>query len=144
MRTPIALRVPLIRDGDQFREASWPEAFAKCRELIHGVLDRHGIKSMTAFVGNPVGHSFSLGRYGAMLMKRFGHIYSAGTIDQWPKNVTSVLMYGNTWKIPAPDVPRTRLPDRDGRQPAGVGWVAARVSRHARANSTRYASEVAK
>ncbi len=37
------------------------------------------------------------------------HIYSAGTIDQWPKNVTSILMYGNMWKIPAPDINRTDL-----------------------------------
>jgi anaerobic selenocysteine-containing dehydrogenase len=104
---PDRLRTPLIREGDRFREASWSEAFARCRELIHGVLERHGPASLTAFVGNPVGHSFSLGRYGAMLMKRFHHIYSAGTVDQWPKNLSCVLMYGNAWKIPAPDIPRT-------------------------------------
>lgn len=63
--------------------------------------------SFTAFVGNPVGHSFGMGRYGAMLMRHLPHIYSAGTIDQWPKNVTCALMYGNQWKIPAPDIPRT-------------------------------------
>ena len=34
-------------------------------------------------------------------------IYSAGTVDQWPKNVACALMYGSMWSIPAPDVPRT-------------------------------------
>jgi len=58
-------------------------------------------------VGNPVGHSFSLGRYGALLFGKLPHIYSSGTVDQWPKNVTCTLMYGNNWKIPAPDITRT-------------------------------------
>ena len=64
---------------------------------------------MTAFIGNPAGHSFSISRYGALLMGQAGFkcIYSAGTVDQWPKNVSSVLMYGNMWKIPTPDVRRT-------------------------------------
>src|SRR5690349_18613331 len=56
---PDRVRVPMIREGDRFREATWAEAFARCRELIGGVLDRHGVEAMTAFVGNPVGHSFS-------------------------------------------------------------------------------------
>ncbi|NCY15966.1 MAG: molybdopterin dinucleotide-binding protein, partial [Actinobacteria bacterium] len=37
----------------------------------------------------------------------FPAIYSAGTVDQWPKNVSSVLMYGNMWKIPTVDIRRT-------------------------------------
>ncbi|MFA5883377.1 MAG: molybdopterin-dependent oxidoreductase [Acidimicrobiia bacterium] len=104
---PDRVRHPLIREGDTFREASWDEAFDRCEELIHGVLERHGAGAMTAFVGNPVGHSFSLGRYGALLFSKFPHIYSSGTVDQWPKNVTCALMYGNMWKIPTPDVTRT-------------------------------------
>ena len=104
---PDRVRTPLIREGDTFREATWDEAFARCEELIDGVLDRYGAAATTAFVGNPVGHSFSLGRYGALLFSKFPHIYSSGTVDQWPKNVTCALMYGNMWKIPTPDVRRT-------------------------------------
>ena len=106
---PDRLRTPMIREGTTWREATWPEAFARCAELIAGVRDAHGPKAMTAFVGNPVGHSFTLGRYMAMLIGQAGFemIYSAGTIDQWPKNVTSTLMYGNSWKIPTVDLPRT-------------------------------------
>src|SRR4051812_48185122 len=52
-RDPDRVRVPLIRDGDTFREASWDEAFARCRKLIHGVRERHGVEAMTAFIGNP-------------------------------------------------------------------------------------------
>ncbi|NUU22297.1 MAG: molybdopterin-dependent oxidoreductase, partial [Streptomycetaceae bacterium] len=35
------------------------------------------------------------------------HIYSSGTVDQWPKNVSSLLMYGGMWTIPVPDLRRT-------------------------------------
>lgn len=104
---PDRVRRPLVRDGDRFREVSWDEAFARCEELIHGVLERYGPSATTAFVGNPVGHSFSLGRYGALLFSKFPHIYSSGTVDQWPKNVTCALMYGNMWKIPTVDITRT-------------------------------------
>lgn len=104
---PDRIRTPLIREGDTFREATWDEAFARCEELIHAVVDRHGAAATTAFVGNPVGHSYSLGRYGALLFSKFPHIYSSGTVDQWPKNVTCALMYGNMWKIPTPDIRRT-------------------------------------
>ncbi len=34
-------------------------------------------------------------------------IYSAGTVDQWPKNVSCALMYGGMWTIPVPDLDRT-------------------------------------
>jgi anaerobic selenocysteine-containing dehydrogenase len=33
---PDRVRVPMIREGDTFREASWDEAFARCQELIAG------------------------------------------------------------------------------------------------------------
>ena len=112
---PDRIRVPMIREGSpddpQWRQATWDEAFARCEELLHGVLDEHGIEAMTAFIGNPAGHSFSLSRYGALLMGQAGFpmIYSAGTVDQWPKNVSSVLMYGNMWKIPTVDIAHTDL-----------------------------------
>jgi anaerobic selenocysteine-containing dehydrogenase len=106
---PDRIRVPMVREGDTWREVSWDEAFAKCEELIHGVVQRHGIESCTAFVGNPAGHNFDLQRYMALLIGNAGfhHIYSAGTVDQWPKNVACILMYGNMWKIPTPDIQRT-------------------------------------
>ncbi len=33
-------------------------------------------------------------------------IYSAGTVDQWPKNVSSALLFGGMWTFPIPDVDR--------------------------------------
>ena len=106
---PDRIRQPMVRDGDTWREVTWDEAFARCEELIHGLRERYGIAAFTAFIGNPVGHSYTLGRYMPLFIGQSGmpHIYSSGTVDQWPKNLSSVLMYGNMWKIPSPDIQRT-------------------------------------
>ncbi len=106
---PDRIREPMIRAGDQWREVSWDEAFARCEELLLGVRERHGIGAMTAYIGNPTVHNFSLSRYVGLLigLAGFPMIYSAGTVDQWPKNVACALMYGGMWDIPAPDLQRT-------------------------------------
>ncbi len=106
---PDRLRTPLIRDGKQWREVSWDEAFETIAQRLHPVLESHGIGAVTAYIGNPTAHNFSLSRYvGAFMpMSTLPIIYSAGTVDQWPKNVSSALMYGGMWTIPTPDLDRT-------------------------------------
>ena len=101
----------MVREGDGWREVTWDEAFARCEELLRPVIDQHGIGAVTAFVGNPTAHNFSLGRYVGILIGMSGipMIYSSGTVDQWPKNLSSQLMYGGMWTFPIPDVPRTDL-----------------------------------
>src|SRR6478736_8689880 len=101
----------MVRDGDEWREVTWDEAFRRCSELLGPVIAEHGIEAVTAYVGNPLAHNFSLGRYVGILIGMSGipMIYSAGTVDQWPKNVSSHLMYGGMWKIPVPDIQRTDL-----------------------------------
>jgi len=109
---PDRLRAPVIRQADgTFREATWDEAFARCDELLLPVIAAHGIEAVTAYVGNPLAHAFSLSRYIGILIGMSGipMIYSPGTVDQWPKNVSSHLMYGGMWSIPVPDVRRTDL-----------------------------------
>ena len=108
---PDRLRAPLIKDTDgTHREASWDEAFARAEELLGGVVADHGKEAVTVYVGNPAAHNYSISRYVGLLMGLAdlpGPIYSAGTVDQWPKNLTCWTMYGNQWRIPAPDLPNT-------------------------------------
>ena len=106
---PDRIREPMVRDGDEWRTVTWDEAFARCDELIAGVIERHGREAMTAYIGNPTVHNLSLSRYIGLFVAPAGFpmIYSAGTVDQWPKNVACMLMYGGMWTIPAPDIQRT-------------------------------------
>ena len=56
---PDRLRAPLVREGDQWREVGWDEAFARCEELLSGVVERHGKEAVrrgqwSIALGNPV------------------------------------------------------------------------------------------
>jgi anaerobic selenocysteine-containing dehydrogenase len=106
---PDRVRAPMIRTGDQWTEVDWDTAFARCDELLAGVIDRHGKHAISCYIGNPTAHNFSLGRYVGLFigLAALPVVYSAGTVDQWPKNLTAALMYGGMWSIPTPDVPRT-------------------------------------
>ncbi|HYX99760.1 MAG TPA: molybdopterin dinucleotide binding domain-containing protein, partial [Mycobacterium sp.] len=81
---------------------------------------KHGIGAVTAYTGNPLAHSFSLARYAGVLMGMSGMpvTYSPGTVDQWPKNLSSHLMYGLWWNFPVPDIERTDLMVIMGANPA--------------------------
>jgi anaerobic selenocysteine-containing dehydrogenase len=63
---------------------------------------------VTAYYGNPVAHNYSLSRYAAAFtaMANLPVIYSAGTVDQWPKNVSNALLFGGMWNFAIPDVDR--------------------------------------
>jgi anaerobic selenocysteine-containing dehydrogenase len=117
---PDRVRRPLIKVDGQWREVSWDAAFRRCTELLKPVIDRYGIGAVTAYTGNPLAHSFSLGRYTGVLLGMSGIpvSYSPGTVDQWPKNLTSHLMYGGWWTFPVPDIERTDLLVVMGANPA--------------------------
>jgi len=106
---PDRLRAPLVRRGGELREASWDEAFDAAEAKLRDVIDGHGKGTLATYLGNPLAHNFSLGRYLGPFMAISGitHVYSPGTVDQWPKNLSSALMFGDMWRIPAPDLPRT-------------------------------------
>ncbi len=108
---PDRLRVPLVRNAaGEHKEAGWDEAFARAEELMSGVVAEHGKEAVTIYIGNPAAHNYSISRYTGLMMGLAGlpgPIYSAGTVDQWPKNVTCWTMYGHPWRIPAPDLPNT-------------------------------------
>lgn len=73
------------------------------------MIQSYGLTSVAAYIGNPTAHNFSLSRYAGAFLPLSGitHLYSAGTVDQWPKNVVGALMYGGMWTIPVPDIDRT-------------------------------------
>lgn len=108
---PDRIRAPMIKVDGQWREVSWNAAFRRCTELLTPVIEKYGIGAVTAYTGNPLAHSFSLARYAGVLMGMSGMpvTYSPGTVDQWPKNLSSHLMYGLWWNFPVPDIERTDL-----------------------------------
>ncbi|BBZ44254.1 molybdopterin-dependent oxidoreductase [Mycobacterium parmense] len=117
---PDRIRRPMIKVDGHWQEVGWDAAFRRCTELLAPVIEKYGIGAVTAYTGNPLAHSFSLARYAGVLMGMSGMpvTYSPGTVDQWPKNLSSHLMYGLWWNFPVPDIERTDLLVIMGANPA--------------------------
>lgn len=110
---PDRLRRPLVRrpNGDHV-EVSWDDAFDETERVLRPVLDSDGARALTVYVGNPVAHNSDLSSYiGALLgfaeAAGMQGYYSPGTVDQWPLNVVSCLLFGGMWNGPIPDLYRT-------------------------------------
>lgn len=110
---PDRLRRPMVRRPDGSHVAvSWDDALAETERVLRPVLDTDGAGALSVYVGNPVAHNSHLATYiGALIgfaeaagMKGY---YSPGTVDQWPLNVVSTLLFGGMWNGPIPDLYRT-------------------------------------
>ncbi len=106
---PDRLRRPQIRRGDTWVDASWTEAFAEVERGLTPILEAHGRDAVAVYVGNPNVHNLAGQLYGRVLLQALGtaNLYSASTVDQMPKQVSSGLMFGGGLSIPIPDVDRT-------------------------------------
>jgi anaerobic selenocysteine-containing dehydrogenase len=106
---PDRVRAPMIRMGDTWREATWDEAFAEIERRLTPILTEHGRDSVAVYLGNPTVHNLSSQLYNTVLLRALGsiNIYTASTVDQMPKQVSSGLMFGHMLSIPIPDVDNT-------------------------------------
>jgi anaerobic selenocysteine-containing dehydrogenase len=105
---PDRLRAPLIKRDGRFVEASWDEAFAEIERRLLPVIEQHGRDAVALAVGNPSAHKMGLLLYFTRLAKALGtkNIYSASTLDQMPKQLSSGLMFGHWLSIAVPDIER--------------------------------------
>lgn len=106
---PDRLRVPMIRTGDEWREASWDEAFQAVEKGLGGVIEAHGREAVALFFGNPTYNSMAGFLYRMPLTQSLNSssVYSSGTLDHMPKHVAVGHMYGDPFAIGVPDVDRT-------------------------------------
>ncbi|MDG4758525.1 molybdopterin-dependent oxidoreductase [Micromonospora sp. WMMD710] len=106
---PDRLRTPMVRDGDQWREVTWEEAFRRVDEGLSGVIAEHGREALAVYFGNPTYHTMAGFMYREPLTQALGsrNIFSASTIDQIPKHVSTGYMFGDPFAIAVPDVDRT-------------------------------------
>lgn len=107
---PDRVRTPLIKQPDgSFRAASWEEAWALIAEKLPAILAAGGRDAVAAYVGNPSAHNLSNLLYGRVLLKALGskNLFSASTVDQYPKQMASAYMFGGGTVVPVPDVDRT-------------------------------------
>jgi anaerobic selenocysteine-containing dehydrogenase len=107
---PDRVRTPLIKQPDgSFAAASWDEAFAEIDRRLPAIMERGGRDAVAAYIGNPAAHSLAFLLYGKVLLKAIGtkNIFSASTVDQYPKQAASAMMFGTGTTIAIPDLDRT-------------------------------------
>ncbi|MFE1860237.1 molybdopterin oxidoreductase family protein [Streptomyces anandii] len=106
---PDRLRTPLVRRDGELREATWEEAFDAVAAGIRPVVERHGPHSVGVVLGNPNVHTMAGALYPPVLLAALGtrSLFTASTLDQMPKHVSSGLLYGDANAIPVPDLDHT-------------------------------------
>ncbi len=108
------IRRPLRRVGPagadaRWQEMSWQEALELVGHRLREVRAAHGNDAIGSYIGNPTGHNFGAMMYTELFMKALAsnRFFSGATVDQFPKNVSCRLMFGDAWLFPIPDIDRS-------------------------------------
>ncbi|MEU1056366.1 molybdopterin oxidoreductase family protein [Streptomyces sp. NPDC005876] len=106
---PDRLRTPLVRRDGELRPASWEEAFDAVAAGVRPVAERYGPHAVGVVLGNPNVHTVAGALYPSLLIGGLGthSVFTASTLDQMPKHVSSGLLFGDANAIPVPDLDRT-------------------------------------
>jgi anaerobic selenocysteine-containing dehydrogenase len=109
-RDPDRVRTPLIREGDRRSPVSWDEAFEFIAERLNAIRATHGNDAVATFTGNPAYHNLGATLYLPHLARALGtrNRFSSGSLDSWPKQVSSLLLFGHPSSVPVPDLDRAR------------------------------------
>ena len=106
---PDRLRAPLIKRNGVFEQTTWEEAFAEIERRLLPIMSAHGRNATGIVVGNPSAHKIGLLTYFGKLARALGtkNVFSASTLDQMPKQLSSGLMFGHWLSVALPDISRT-------------------------------------
>ncbi len=105
---PERLRRPVRKTKDGWQEISWQEALDEVGSRLRTIRETHGKDSIAYYYGNPNGHNFHTQMYTELFITMMDteRFFSAGSVDQQPKNLACEILYGNAWLIPVPDLDR--------------------------------------
>ncbi|MFK7976063.1 MAG: molybdopterin-dependent oxidoreductase [Halioglobus sp.] len=103
------LRKPIRKTADGWQEISWEDALSETASKLAGIRDAFGKDAIAMYYGNPNGHNFSTQIYTQMFITLLNteRFFSAGSVDQQPKNLSCELLFGNGWVFPIPDIDNT-------------------------------------
>ncbi|MGH8914951.1 MAG: molybdopterin-dependent oxidoreductase [Acidimicrobiia bacterium] len=106
---PDRLTTPMIRRDGEHVPATWDQAFDLIESRLPPIIAEHGNDAVGVYLGNPNVHSMAGTLYPRVFLKmlRTKSIFTAATVDQMPKHVSSGLMFGHPDLIPVPDIDRT-------------------------------------
>jgi anaerobic selenocysteine-containing dehydrogenase len=107
---PDRLRKPLVKRNGVHVEVSWDEAWQEVDRGLMGVINKHGRGSVGVYLGNPNAHNLAPLIYNRVWLQALGtkQRFSASSVDQIPKQVSSGYMFGTPASIAIPDLDRTQ------------------------------------
>ena len=106
---PDRIRRPMVKRDGVHVEVTWEEAFAEIESRLLPLRERYGNDAVGVYLGNPNAHTIAGAVFGRPLLQALGtrNLYSASTVDQMPRHVSSGYLYGNPGAMPVPDLDRT-------------------------------------
>ena len=139
---PDRIRTPLIRKDGKLQPATWHEAYETIQEELARLTSSYGKDSVALYVGNPTAHNIGLsmgfGTFASTLGSK--NLYTAGTVDQVPKQLACELMFGNDMAVPIPDILNCDYFLMLGANPVvsnGSFWVVPKIREKLRALKER-------
>jgi anaerobic selenocysteine-containing dehydrogenase len=106
---PERLTKPVKKVDGKWQEIGWEEALDETAKRLADIREKYGKDAIAMYYGNPNGHNFSTQIYTQMFITLLNteRFFSAGSVDQQPKNLSCELLYGNGWVFPIPDIDHT-------------------------------------
>jgi anaerobic selenocysteine-containing dehydrogenase len=139
---PDRLRQPLIRQNGELVPCSWDTALELINSKLSEIRAANGNASVGSYIGNPTAHNVGLSMGLGIFAGTLGspQLYSAGSVDQLPKQLASELMFGNDMAVPVPDIERCDYLLMLGANPAisnGSLWVVPKFRERLRQFQSR-------
>ena len=139
---PDRITTPLIRRDGKLQPGTWADAYEIIAQELSRLTTEHGRDSVAMYVGNPTAHNIGLsmgfGTFAGSLGSK--NLYTAGTVDQVPKQLACELMFGNDMAVPIPDVLNCDYFLMLGANPVvsnGSFWVVPKIREKLRALKQR-------
>ena len=106
---PDRIRRPLRRTATGWEEIGWDDALELVGTRLREVRERHGKDAIATYIGNPTGVNLGAMLYTSFFIQMLDseRLFTGATVDQFPKNVSCRLMYGESWMFPIPDLDRS-------------------------------------
>ncbi|MCA9517631.1 MAG: molybdopterin-dependent oxidoreductase, partial [Myxococcales bacterium] len=108
---PDRLRAPHVKTATGHVATTWEDALARVDAGLRGVLAAHGRDAVAVYLGNPNVHTLAGQLYVKALLRAHPtkNLYTASTVDQMPRHVSSGLLFGDPDAITVPDLDRADL-----------------------------------
>jgi anaerobic selenocysteine-containing dehydrogenase len=106
---PDRLRTPLVRKNGKLVPTGWDEALDFACAGIMKAQEAYSKNQIGFYIGNPIIHDMESLLAVPVLLRALHtrNIFTAASVDTWPKNLACAMLYGDPAAVAVPDIDRT-------------------------------------